>query len=226
MWSHGLQHIRLPYPSLSPWVCWTQVHWLGDPPTISSSVAHFSSCLQSFPASESFPMSQFFVSGGQSIGASASVLPMNIQGWFPLGLTGLISLPSKGFSRVFSNTAVQKHQFFGAQLSLWSNSHICMWLLKNHSFDYTDFCRNDNVMLLSPKREGNSDTCYSTDEPWGHDAEWNKPSQRDRFHVIPLIWGNCSDRIHRDGENGGCGRGVVLQWEQCFSFLRRQELCG
>ena len=79
-----------------------------------------SSCLQSFPASGSFPMSQFFTSGGQRIGisASASVLPMNIQGWFPLGLTGLIALQSKALSRVFSNTTVQKHQFFGAQLSL------------------------------------------------------------------------------------------------------------
>ena len=85
----------------------------------------FSSRLQSFPASGSFPMSHFFASGGQSIGASASasVLPMNIQGWFPLGLIGLISLQSKGLSRVFSNTSVQKHQFFGAQPSLWPNSH-------------------------------------------------------------------------------------------------------
>ena len=89
-------------------------------PTISSSVVTFSSCPQSFPASGSFPMRQFFTSGGQSIGvsASASVLPMNIQGWFPLGLTGWISLQSKGLSRVFSNTTVQKHQFFGSQLSL------------------------------------------------------------------------------------------------------------
>ena len=85
-----------------------------------------SSCLQSFPASGSFPVSQFFASGSQSIGAlaSASVLPMDIQGWFPLGLTNLIALQSKGLSRIFSNTTVQKHQFFGAQLSLWSSSHI------------------------------------------------------------------------------------------------------
>ena len=98
-------------------------------PTISSSFVLFSSCFQSFPASGSFPMSQFFASGGQSIGvsASASVLPMNIQDWFPLGLTGLISLQSKGLSRVFSNTTVQKHQFFGAQLSSQSNSHIHTW---------------------------------------------------------------------------------------------------
>ena len=89
-------------------------------PTISSSVVPFSFRLQSFPESGSFPMRWLFTSGGQSIGASASasVLPMNIQGWFPLGLTGLISLQSKGLSRVFSNTTAQKHQFFGAQLSL------------------------------------------------------------------------------------------------------------
>ena len=107
----------------------THVHWVGDAiqqshplwwchPTISS----FSSHLQSFPASGSLLMSQLLVSGGQSVGASASapVLPMNIQDWFPLGWTGLISLQSKGLSGVFSNTAVQKHQFFGAQPSLWS----------------------------------------------------------------------------------------------------------
>ena len=101
-------------------------------PTISSSVAHFSSCPQSFPASGYFLRSQFFASGGQSIGASASasVLPMNIQGWFPLGLTSLISLQSKGLSKVFSSVTVQKHQFSGAQPSLQSNSHIHTWLLE------------------------------------------------------------------------------------------------
>ena len=85
---------------------------------------------QSFPVSGSFPASQLFTSGSQSIGALASVLPMNIQGWFPLGLTGLISLQSRGLSRVFSNTTVQKRQFFGAQLSLWFNCHIHTWLLE------------------------------------------------------------------------------------------------
>ena len=95
-------------------------------------VVPFSSCLQSFPASASFTVSQFFASDGQSIGvsASASVLPMNIQDWFPWGLTGWISLQSKGLSRVFSNTTVQKHQCFDTQLSLWSNSHIHTWLLE------------------------------------------------------------------------------------------------
>ena len=104
-------------------------------PTISSSVVPFSSCLQSFPASGSFPMIRFFTSGGQSIGASASVLPMNIQDWVLLQLTGLISLQSKGLSRVFSNTTDQKHQSFSTQPSLWSNSHIHTYfmecLLKN-----------------------------------------------------------------------------------------------
>ena len=92
----------------------------------------FSFCLQSLPASEYFPMSQFFPSGGQSIGVStsASILPMNIQDWSPSGWTGFISLQSKGLSRIFSNTTVQKYRFFGAQLSLWSNSHIHTWLLE------------------------------------------------------------------------------------------------
>ena len=117
----GLQHTRLPCPSPIPKAC-SNSHpssqWCH--PTISSSVIPFSSCLQSFPASGSFLMSQFFASGGQSIGASASasVLPMNIQSWFPLGGTGWISLQSKRLSRVFSNTTVQKHQFFGTQLYL------------------------------------------------------------------------------------------------------------
>ena len=118
---HGLQHIRFPCPLLSPGVCsnsyplswWCYL-------TISSSAALFSSCLQSFPALGSSPMSQLFASGGQSTGtsASASVLPMNIQSWFPLGLTGLSSLLPKGLSRVFSSTTIRKHQFFSAQTSL------------------------------------------------------------------------------------------------------------
>ena len=101
-------------------------------PIISSSVIPFSSCLPSFPAPGSFPVSQFFTSGGQTIGAStlASVLPMNIQDWFPLGWTGWISLQSKGLSRIFSSTTVPKHQFFAAQPSLWSSFHIHTWLLE------------------------------------------------------------------------------------------------
>ena len=124
---HGLQHPRLPCPSPAPEACSNSSplsRWCH--PTISSSVNSFSSCLQSFPASGSFLMSWFFASGGQSTGASAStsVLPMNSQDWFPLGLTGLIFLQSKGLLRVFSNTTVQKHQFFSAELSLWFNSPL------------------------------------------------------------------------------------------------------
>ena len=98
--------------------------------TISFTATPFSLRLQSFPISGSFPMSQLFTSGGQSTGASALVLPMNIQNWFPLEVTGLISLLSKGLSRVFFSTTVQKHQFFNTQLSLYSNSHIHTWLLE------------------------------------------------------------------------------------------------
>ena len=121
LWPHGLQHARPLCPSptsgVHPNPC--PLSWWCHP-TISFSVVPFSSCLQSFPASGSSPMSQFFAWGGQSIGvsASASVLPMNIQDWFPLGWTGWISLQSQELSRIFSNTRVQKHQFFSTQLSL------------------------------------------------------------------------------------------------------------
>ena len=119
-----------PVPSPSPGACWNSCplsRWCH--PTMSSSVIPFSSYLPSFLSSGSFLMSRFFASGGQSIrvSASASVLPMNIQDQFPLELTGLISLQSKGLSRVSSNTTVQKHQFFNTQPSLWSNSHIHTW---------------------------------------------------------------------------------------------------
>ena len=130
LWPHELQHSRLPFPSLFPRVCPNSCplsQWYH--PSISSSVIPFSSYLQSFPASGSFPVSQFFTSGGQSVGASASVLLMSIQCWFPLELTDLISLLSRELSRVFSNTTVQNHQFFGTLPSLWSNSHIHTWLL-------------------------------------------------------------------------------------------------
>ena len=124
---HGLQHTRLPCPSPTP-----RVHSNSRPsswwchPAISSSVIPFSSCPQSLPASESFPMNQFFTLGGQNTGVSAlaSFLPKNTQDWSPLEWTGWISLQSKGRSKVFSNTTVQKYQFFSAQLSLQSNSHI------------------------------------------------------------------------------------------------------
>ena len=151
---HGLQHARLPCPSptpgaysnscpLSPWC-----H-----PTISSSVIPFSSHLQSFPAPGSFPVSQLFMSGSQGIGVSgsASVLLMHIQNWFPLGWTGWISLQSKKLSRVFSNTTVQKHQFFGAQLALWSNSHIhtCMTTGKTIALTRQTFVGKAMSLLLN-----------------------------------------------------------------------------
>ena len=121
LWPQGLQHARHPCPSPAPGVYSNScpLSWWGHP-TISSSVIPFSSHLQSFPASGPFQMSQFFEAGGQSIwvSASTSVLPMKIQDWFPLGWTGWISLQSKGVSRVFSNTTVQKNQFFSTQLSL------------------------------------------------------------------------------------------------------------
>ena len=129
----GLQHARLPCPSPTPGIylnsCLSR-QWCH--PIISSFVIPFSSCLQAFPASGCFPMSQFFTSRGQSIrvSVSTSVLPMNIQGLFPLRLTGLISLQSKGLSRVFSSTTVPKHQFFSAQPYFWSNSHLHTWLME------------------------------------------------------------------------------------------------
>ena len=138
LWPHEPSHARPPcpsptprvYPSLCPLSRWCH-------PTISSSLIPFSSCPQSFTAWGSFQMSQLFTSGGQSTGVSAStsVLPMNTQDWFPVGWIGWISLQSRGLLGVVSNTTVQKHQFFGAQLSLCSNSHIPNDHLKNHSID-------------------------------------------------------------------------------------------
>ena len=146
---HESQHTRPPCPSPTPRVYlnpYPSSQWCH--PTISSFVALFFSCPQTFPASGSFLRSQLFTRGGQSIGvsASASVLPMNTQDWSPLGWIGWISLQSKGLSRVFSNTIVQKHQFFGAQLSSQSNSHIHTWPpWKNHSLDQMDLCWQSNV---------------------------------------------------------------------------------
>ena len=151
---HELQHARPPclsptsgiYPNPCPLSQWCH-------PTISSSIVPFSSHSQSFPASGSFQMSQLFSSGGQNIGvsASASVLSMNMQGWYPLGWTGWISSQSKGLSRVFSNTTVQKHQFFGAQLSLWSNSHPYMTTGKA-----TALTRRTFIDLLGPSEKSQS----------------------------------------------------------------------
>ena len=148
LWPHGLQHARLLCPSASPGIFSNSCplsRWCH--PNISSSVSlfsfypPFSSCPQSFPESGSFPVSQLFTSGGHSIGASAlaSVLLMKIQGWFPLRLTGWISLQSKGLSRVLSNTTVQQHRFVGSQPSLWSSSHICTGSRKNRSLTIWTF---------------------------------------------------------------------------------------
>ena len=145
--SHGLQHSRPPCPSPTPGVCSSSCpssQWC--PPTIS--ICHPLLLLPSiFPSIRVFSMSWLFALGSQSIraSASASVLPMNIQGWFPLGLTVLISLQSKGLLRVFSSTTTQKHQFFSAQPSLWFNSHIRRWLLENHSFYDMDLCQQSDV---------------------------------------------------------------------------------
>ena len=137
-----------PCPSLSPGVCWHSCslsRWCCL--TISSSAAPFFFCLQSLPASGSFPLSWLFTSGGLSIKASVStlVLPMNNHCWFSLGLTGLISLQFRGLSRVFSSTTVWMYQFFGTQSSLWSNFHICIWLLEKPYFDHMDRCCQSNV---------------------------------------------------------------------------------
>ena len=142
---HGLQHTWLPCPSLSPWVCWNScpLSWWYHP-TISSSVVPFSSWPQSFPASGSFQMSWLFESGGQSVGASASapVLPINIQGWFPLGLICLVSLQAKGLSR-----APQFKNINSLAISFLCGSTLTSihdyW--KNHSFDYTDLCHHSDV---------------------------------------------------------------------------------
>ena len=149
---HQLQHARPPCSSPIPGVYTNSCpsnRWCH--PTISSSVVPFSSHLQSFPASGSFPVSQFFTSGSRSIGvsASASVLPMNIQDWFPLGWTGWISLQSKELSRVFLNTTVQNHQFFSAQLSLWSTFTPIHDYWVNHSFDKMTFVGKAMSLLFN-----------------------------------------------------------------------------
>ena len=147
LWPRELQHARLFCPPVSPGVCsdscplswWCYL-------TVSSSAALLFSCLQSFPASGSFPVSWLFTSGGQSIRASASssVLPMNTQGWFPLGLTGLIFLKSKGLSRVFSSTVIKKHQFFSTAFFMVQLPYLHDYW-ENHSFDYIDLCQPSDI---------------------------------------------------------------------------------
>ena len=148
LWPHGLQHAS---PSPTSGACSNSCpssQW--HHPTNSSSVIPFSSCLQSFPASGFFPINQFFASGGQSIGvsASASVLPISIQGWFPLGLTSWISLQSNGHSRVFSSTTVWRHQFFALSLFYCPALTSIQDYWKNHNFDYMDLCQQSNLLAF------------------------------------------------------------------------------
>ena len=148
---HGLQHTRLPCPSLSPMVCSNSrpLGWWCYP-TNSSSVTPFSSCPQSFSESGSFPVNQLIASSGQSIRVWASALPVNIQGWFPLQLTGLISLLSKGFFRVFSSTKIQKHQFFLLVMAGWANKeteHIAT--VRNSTSDPAHTCRRAQAALTN-----------------------------------------------------------------------------
>ena len=145
LWSHELQHARLLCTSSSPRVTQTQ-STESMMPSNHLILCHSLLLLPSvFPSIRIFSMSWLFISCGQSIGTSASVLPMNIQNWVPLGLTGLNFLQSKGLSRVLFSITVRKHKFFGAQPSLWSNSHIRINYCKNHSFDQMELCWQNNV---------------------------------------------------------------------------------
>ena len=158
LWPHEWQPARLPCPSLSPGVCSNSCPLSQRHANISSSVSPFSSCPHSYQISGSFPKSWVLASVSQSTGASASasVLPVNIQGWSPLGWTGLISLQSKGLSRVFSSTVVWKHQFFGTQPSLWSNSHIHTWLLeKPQLWQYRPLSAKVKIVTLICTQMGN-----------------------------------------------------------------------
>ena len=155
LWPHGLQNTRLPVFHYLPEFAQSLVHWVGDAIQPSHLLLPPSPPVLSLSKHQGLFQCLLFASGGQSSGAlaSASVLPMNIQGWFqsniqgwfPLGLTGLISLLSKGLSRVFCSITVWKHQFLGAQPSLWPRSHIHTWYWKNHSFDCTDLCQQGDV---------------------------------------------------------------------------------
>ena len=163
LWPHELQHARPPCLSPTP-----RVHSNSCPssrwchPAISSSVIPFSSCPQSLPASESFPMSQLFAWGGPSTGVSAlaSVLPKNTQDWSPLGWTGWISLQSKGLSRVYSNTTVQKHQFFGAQLSSQSNSHILTYYPNEITFLHQFYSNFFLHVSIAKSQSQTESKCY------------------------------------------------------------------
>ena len=223
---HGLQHTRLPCPSLTPAVC-SNSHPLsqGCYPTISSSVAPFSSCPQSFLESGSFPMSRLFISDGQSTGASASasVLLMNILVWFPLGLTDLISWQSKSLSRVFSSTTVWKLQFFSVQYSSWSNSHIHLTIVYRTNWrgfrSEAERWRKRSLQLSGELQEAwtmadhrEMDGCENDLE-----VEWTEPSdvrdsgwEKGRRHERPGFWPKWLELgsvcLHRDDtEEEECG---------------------
>ena len=147
LWPRNCSTSGFPCPSLSPGICSNSVHWVNDGIQPSHPLLPPSPPALNLPASGSFPMSWLFQSGGQMIStsASASVLPMNIQSWFPLGLTGLVSLLTKRLLSIFTSITILKHQFFSAQSSLWSNSHIVHDYCRNHSFDYTELCQKSDV---------------------------------------------------------------------------------
>ena len=170
-----LQNTRLPCPSPTSGACSdsSPSSWWCHP-IILASIVPFSSSLHSFPALGPFQKRQFFSSGGQSIGvsASASILSMNIQDWFPLGLTGWISLLCKGLSGVVSNTTVQKHQFFSAQVSLWSNSQLYWEYISYTSMKEEYRVHIYNWILFSHEKKVNCAICEKMDETWGH-AKWN-----------------------------------------------------
>ena len=207
---HELCHIRFLCPPLSPRLCsnscpLSQWGFLA----ISSSAAPVSFWLQSFPASGSFPVSWLFTSGGQSTGAStsASVLPMNIHGWFPLGLTGLIFLQSKGLSRVFSSTTIQKHQFFITQPSLWSNSHISMIVLAN------GLNTSNKKQILAGKKYPNhklSTRNFKYISPGNH-AGWKSQFQKVTDYMTQFI---CFMKYYyRDkSKNSGCQELGMVDW--------------
>ena len=190
---HESQHTRPPCPSPTPGVysntC-PSSRWCH--PAISSSVVPFSSCPQSLPASGSFPMSLFFASGGQSIGVSVStsVLPMNNQDWFPLGWTGWISLQSKGLSRVFSNTTVQKNQFFGKVLSLLFNmlSRLVITILPRSKRLSISWLQSPSAVILEPKKI-ESDTASTVSPPICH--EMMGPDAMILVYILSTVFSLC-----------------------------------
>ena len=178
----------MPGPSVLPYLpefAQIHVHWVSDAISPSHPLPLPSPfCHQSFPASESFPVSLVFTSGGQGIAASASasVLPINIPGWFPLGLTGFICLLSKGFFRVFSSTIVQKHQFFSGQPSLWSDSHICTWLLDADEFGWSPGAGDGQGGLACCNSWGRKESDTTERLNWT-ELNWKKHS----FDYVPLL---------------------------------------